>query len=72
MKAKLCPILAIGFDAPKDKKNPDPRVCNQDCAWYNEEEDCCNVTSIDMKLTELIDYTCASTMAMPYEEYGDL
>lgn len=58
---QFCPILMIGFEAPKHTSDPDPRTCKKDCAWFNDETKQCIMQSLNENLLELIDYTCAAT-----------
>lgn len=53
----FCPIMLIGFDAPKNGASYDPRKCKKDCAWYLENEKQCVLLSINGKLTEKLDAT---------------
>jgi len=64
----FCPILMIGFDKPKNEKEPDPRTCNSKCAWYDDSTEQCAVISLNENILELIDYTCAASINIPSEE----
>ena len=66
-KKQFCPILMIGFEAPEKETDPDPRCCNSNCAWYNEDDDACYITSLHTSLNEFTEYTCATSM----NAYGD-
>lgn len=61
---KYCPIMTIGFNAPENKNEPDLRLCNLDCAWYNIETEECILHTIHNDILELTDYTCATSMEL--------
>ena len=53
----FCPIMVIGFDAPKNGATYDPRKCKKDCAWYLKTEKQCILLSINDKLKDTLDAT---------------
>lgn len=42
---EFCPILVIGFAAPKNGER-DMRTCKTDCAWYDRDCEACKITII--------------------------
>lgn len=62
MKDKFCPLLMISFEPPENKSEPDPRLCNPYCNWYNETNDTCIINQLHEDILELTDYTCAASM----------
>ena len=48
-KKEFCPIMTIGFDAPKGKAS-DPRLCHKDCMWYDHAEETCKIVIIAERL----------------------
>ena len=52
MPNKYCPILLIGFPAPK-KGERDLRRCTKECALHNANEDTCAINSCLEALTML-------------------
>lgn len=53
---KYCPILLIGFEAPKGNNTFDPRVCHSDCAWYDKMNKQCILHSINQSLENIENY----------------
>jgi hypothetical protein len=55
MNKKYCPLMLIGFDAPKNNETYDPRTCKKDCAWYNPITNLCAIMDINIKLRDSMD-----------------
>lgn len=68
---QFCPIMMIGFDPPKGDSIIDMRLCNSDCAWYDDVEEQCSIVTLKTNVADMVDYSIAAINGT-YEDYGDI
>lgn len=68
MNKPFCPILLIGFPAPEEGKR-DLRRCTKECAWYDSDNDCCQITTLSDLLSSISSTTGEITTAIYDQAY---